>query len=183
MKLVVCWWKARWVCWRRLCHICRAIWLDVFYWRLSWCFMNLIDFVTVLYCDYFVRIQKVNNPAEEYLTAIITFFYSNFGIGKCLGAFYLGSAIVLKSRRLLYRIQFSSHVIMWSRNGSVLLHMSRFHNFSLFRSIHMASIFQGSPTFSFGSNIRKMLQYLHLAVLKAFKQLRKVFHTTTLMAE
>ena len=51
----------------------------------------------------------------------MTFFQCKFGFGKCFGSFFS----VQPLSWLSYKIHFSSHIIIWSRNGSLLLHRLR----------------------------------------------------------
>ena len=60
-------------------------------------------------------------PAIDHQTVTMTFFWCKFGMGKCF-ATSSWSSHWASHRRLWYKIHFSSHVSIQSRNGSLLLH-------------------------------------------------------------
>ena len=71
----------------------------------------------VLRCNSFTRIQKA--VAAGHQTVTTTFLWCKFDSGKCFGA-SSWSKHWASHCQLLYKIHFSSHVTIWSRNGSLL---------------------------------------------------------------
>lgn len=61
--------------------------------------------------------------ATDHQTVTMTFFWCKSGLGKCVGASW--SSHWASHRRLWFKIHFSSHVTIQSRNGSLLLHAIR----------------------------------------------------------
>ena len=56
----------------------------------------------------------------------MTFFWCQFGFGKCFGA-SSWSSLWDDHCWLSYKIHFSSHITIWLRNGPLLLHKVRWH--------------------------------------------------------
>ena len=95
--------------------------------------VHLIDMLSILLrCNSFTRIQKAvvdQTGSTPLYSDCDPFFWCKFGIGKCFGAspqsnHWAGCC------QLSYKIYFSSHVTIQSRNGSLLLHRIREDNTS-----------------------------------------------------
>ena len=71
----------------------------------------------LLRCNGFTRIQKA--VAAGHQTVIMTFLWCKFDFGKCFGASSWSNHWASHCR-LSHKIHFSSHVTIWSRNGSLL---------------------------------------------------------------
>ena len=84
-------------------------------------------------------------------------FWCKFSFGGCFGASSL-SNYWAGPRWLSYKIHFSLHVLIWSRNDSLLLHRIREYNtsklnFFFFWSAHEAPTYWTLLPFQFASNI------------------------------
>ena len=87
-----------------------------------WC--HLIDLLSMfLRCNGFFGISKLYwiSLAADHQTVTMTLFWCKFGFGKCFGASSWSSHWV-DHHLLSYTIHFLSHVTVWLRHGSSLLH-------------------------------------------------------------
>ena len=106
----------------------------------------------------FTKLQWIRGAAEHQ-TVTMTLYWCKFGFGKCFGASSWSNHWA--GHRQLYKIYFSSHVTVQSRNGSLLLHRIREDDsfskrrFLNFRSAHEAPTYGASSPFQFTSNVQQ----------------------------
>ena len=110
-----------------------------------------------LRCNGFTGIQKtvVDQDGQQTTKQWPLPFWCKCGFGKCFGASSQSSHCVAHCW-LSYKIHFSSHITIRTRNGSLLLHRIREDNTSKwqlfdFQSAHEALTYQAFSPFQFAS--------------------------------
>ena len=115
-----------WWCDMQLGRHCHGEELGPFCWSIPAAgvavFGDLITLLSIFFrCDSFAGIQKavVNQTSSRPPNTDCDLFWCKFGFGKCFGTSQ--SSHWAGHHWLSYKIHFSSHITIWSRNGLLLL--------------------------------------------------------------
>ena len=151
VEVVVGWWEVRWIWQMRqnflahyiqllkccLCDMHSGIVMENWALSVDQCWLQALQFLVHLIDFLSIRLRGNSPPglrklqwirwAADHQTVIVTIFCSKFSFGKCFGASSLSNHWA-GHHRLSYKIQFSSHITVWSRNDSLLLHRIREDN-------------------------------------------------------
>ena len=131
-EVIVRWWEGRWIWQMRQNFIAQeknwTISVDQFWLQALQFSVHLIDLLSLLFrCNDYAMIQKaVADQTSSRPSVTIRFFWCKFDFGKCFGASSWSSNWAGHCQ-LSYKIHFSLHVIMGSKNGSLLCRKRRQH--------------------------------------------------------
>ena len=164
-EVIVSWWEGRWIWQMRQNFIAQeknwTISVDQFWLQALQFSVHLLDLLSLLLrCNDYAMIQKaVADQTSSRPSVTIRFLWCKFDFGKCFGASSWSSNWAGHCQ-LSYKIHFSLHVIIGSKNGSLLCRKRRQHfKMMIFlknfwsKNAHKAPTYLVFSAFQFSSNV------------------------------